>query len=64
MGAIAAFRLGIHRANGALVLLAGVYTMTLLIAFPLSLALRGMLEVHLGRSLSADSVATDTNHDW
>lgn len=64
MGAIAVFRLGIRRVNGALVLLAGVYTMTLLIALPLSLALRGMLEAHLGSSLAAESAAAATNHDW
>ena len=50
------FRDGIRRVNGAPLVLAGVCAVTLLVALPLSLALRGMLEAHLGPSLAADAV--------
>jgi hypothetical protein len=64
MSALGAFRHGLRRVNGARALLAGVYLMTLLAALPLALALGGMLESHLGRSLAADAAAAHTNHDW
>jgi hypothetical protein len=37
---------------------------TLLIALPLSIALRGMLETHLGPSAAAEAVAGRANYDW
>lgn len=37
---------------------------TLLIALPLSFALRQMIETHLGRSLEAEAVASGTNYAW
>ena len=47
---------GIRRVNGAPLLLLGVFaSLTLLVALPLSLALRGMIEAHLGDSLSAEA---------
>jgi hypothetical protein len=64
MGALAAFRDGIRRVNQAPLLLFGVYLLTLLVALPLSLALRGMIEAHLGRSLAAGQAAASTNYDW
>lgn len=50
--------------NGAPALLAGTCALTLLIALPLSIALRGMLEAHLGDSLAADAVAARADYDW
>ena len=44
--------------------LAGMFTVTLAVALPLSYALRGMIAAHLGASLVADSVASGTNYDW
>ena len=62
--ASAAFREGLGRVNRALVLLPGLCLVTLLIALPLSLALRGMIAGHLGSSLEADTVASATNYEW
>ena len=64
MRAFSAFRDGIRRVNGAPVVLAGMFALTLLVALPLSLALRGMLEAHLGNSLAAEAAASGVNHDW
>ena len=44
-----------RRVNGAPVVLLGMFALTLLVALPLSLALRGMIAAHLGDSLSADA---------
>ena len=64
MTAAAAFREGIRRVNGAPALLAGMCLVTLLIALPLSVALRGMLEAQLGRSLTAHHVASGADYQW
>lgn len=64
MSALAALRDGIRRVNGAPLVLLGMYALTLLMALPLSLALRGMLEAHLGNSLAANAAAAGTNYDW
>lgn len=64
MTAWTAFRDGVRRVNGAPWVLAGMVAVTLLVALPLSLALRGMLEAHLGRSLAAEAVAQGTSYDW
>lgn len=64
MSALAAVRTGIRRVNGAPALLFGVYLTTLLVALPLSLALRGMIETHLGPSLAADAASAAANHEW
>lgn len=64
MGAAAAFREGIRRVNGAPMLVAGLCLVTFLVALPLSLALRGMIEAHLGDSLAAGSVAGGANYQW
>src|SRR5215203_1615362 len=58
------FREGLRRVNGAPLLLAGLCFVTLLVALPLSLALRGMLEAHFGASLIADSAAAGANYEW
>jgi hypothetical protein len=59
-----AFREGLRRVNGAPWMLAGLVAVTVLIALPLSLALRGMIEAHLGQSLLAEAVAKGTSYDW
>lgn len=64
MTAPAAFRDGIRRVNNAPLLLAGMCAVTLLIALPLSIALRGMIEAHLGSSLVAERVASSADYQW
>ncbi len=64
MGAGSAFRDGIRRVNGAPVVLLGMWAVTLFVALPLAIALGGMIEAHLGRSLAAASAAAGTNYDW
>jgi hypothetical protein len=64
MSAAAAFREGVRRVNSAPLMLAGMCFATLLVAFPLSIVLRGMLAAHLGRSLAAESAAAAANYDW
>jgi hypothetical protein len=64
MSGAAALREGIRRVNAAPALVAGMCTITLLIALPLSIALRGMLESHLGHSITADRVAAGGDYDW
>jgi hypothetical protein len=64
MTAAAAFRDGIRRVNGAPMVLAGMFAVTLFVALPLSYALRGMIAAHLGQSLAAEAAAAGTNYDW
>ncbi|HVL67722.1 MAG TPA: hypothetical protein VM364_10700 [Vicinamibacterales bacterium] len=64
MGAGAAFREGVRRVNGAPAVVAGMAAVTLLVALPLSLALRGMIQAHLGRSLAAETAAGTANYPW
>jgi hypothetical protein len=64
MSAFTAFREGMRRVNGAPVVLAGMFLTTLLVALPLSFALRGMIEAHLDGSLAADTAASGVNYDW
>lgn len=64
MGPTAAFRVGLRRVNGAPMVVAGMFAATLLVALPLSYAVRGMLAAHLGSSMAADAAAAGTNYDW
>jgi hypothetical protein len=64
MPALSAFRVGIGRVNRVPLIVIGLFLVTLLIALPLSLALRGMLAAHLGRSLAADAAAAGANYEW
>src|SRR5688500_2312794 len=64
MTAFTAFRDGVRRVNRAPHLLAGMFLVTLLVALPLSLALRGMIESHLGTSLASETLAAGVNNDW
>ena len=58
------FREGVRRVNHAPLLLCGMFAVTLLVALPLSVALGGMIEAHLGRSLAADTAAAGVDYDW
>jgi len=62
--AAAAFRDGVARVNSAPLMLLGMCLVTLLIALPLSLVVRGLIAAHLGNSLAAETAASGTNHDW
>ncbi len=53
-----------RRVNGAPFVLAGMFLLTLLVALPLSIALRGMIEAHLGDSLAANSLVSGNSLDW
>jgi hypothetical protein len=64
MTVLAAWRDGVRRVNGAPLVLAGMFLVTLLVALPLSLALGTMIEAHLGDSLVSESVASGSNLDW
>lgn len=64
MSALSAFRDGVRRVNKAPHLVLGMFLVTLAIALPLSLALRGMIEAHLGPSLEAETLASGVNGDW
>lgn len=64
MTIISALLQGVRRVASAPAVLAGVYALTLLLALPLGLALRGMLRAHLGSSVAADTAASGVNYDW
>lgn len=64
MTARTAFREGIRRVNGAPMVVAGMFAVTLFVTLPLSYALRGMISTHLGSSLAADLAVAGTNYDW
>src|SRR5581483_8243053 len=55
---------GIRRVNAAPAILAGVWLLTFVVSLPLALAMRGLVEHHLGASLAADSAAAGVNYDW
>jgi hypothetical protein len=59
-----AWRDGMRRVTRAPALLVGVWTLTVLVSLPLALALRGMIEQHLGSSLAAETAASGVNYDW
>ena len=64
MSARASLRDGMRRVNGAPLIVCGMFAVTLLVALPLSVALGGMIEAHLGRSLAADAAAAGVDYDW
>ncbi|MGH9172858.1 MAG: hypothetical protein ACRD1H_00805, partial [Vicinamibacterales bacterium] len=55
---------GWRRALGAPWMVVGLWLMTLLLALPLAMTLRGMLAEHLGSSLAAGPAASTVNLDW
>jgi hypothetical protein len=60
----AAYRDGLGRLARAPLVLLGAWLLTLLVALPLALALRGMMAQHLGVSLAAEEAAVGVNWDW
>jgi hypothetical protein len=64
MSALAAFRDGLRRVNGAPALVAGLSAVTLLVALPLSFAVREAIENHVGRSLAAGALASAPDYGW
>jgi hypothetical protein len=64
MRAASAFREGFRRVNRAPLVLLGMYAFTLGIGLPCALALRTLLQAHLGASLAADAAASGVNYDW
>ena len=64
MGAFAAVRSGLDRARRAPAVVLGTLALTLFVSVPLAIALRGMLEGHLGASLAADAALRGANYEW
>ena len=64
MGTFAAVRSGLDRARRAPAVVFGTLALTLFVSIPLAIALRGMLEAHLGASLAADSALRGANYEW
>ena len=55
---------GWRRVGSAPAVLLGVYLLTLVLALPLAITMRGLLRTHLGASLAADTAARGVNYDW
>jgi hypothetical protein len=64
MIARAAFREAVRRVNGAPMVVAGMFAVTLFVSLPLSYALGGMIAAHLGTSVAAEEAASGTNYGW
>jgi hypothetical protein len=58
------FSEGWARLRSAPALLLGVYAITLVLALPLTITMRGLLRTHLGASLAAESAVNGVNYDW
>ncbi len=58
------FSEGWARLRSAPALLLGVYAMTVVLALPLAITMRGLLQAHLGASLAAEGAANGVNYDW
>ena len=58
------FSEGWKRVRSAPALLLGVYAITVVLALPLAITMRGLLETHLGASLAAEFAADGVNYDW
>jgi hypothetical protein len=59
-----AWRDGVKRAVSAPAVLIGLFVLTVAMALPLALTMRGMLGRHLGDSLAATQAADAVNYDW
>jgi hypothetical protein len=55
---------GWRRVLAAPAVLAGVWALTFLLALPLALTMRGLLQSHLASSLAASEAARGVNYDW
>jgi len=60
----AALRDGMRRVNRAPAILLGVWILTVAVSLPLALAVRGLVEQHLGSSLAADTAVSGVNYEW
>jgi hypothetical protein len=58
------FSEGWRRVISAPALLLGVYAVTVVLALPLAITMRGLLQTHLGASLASDGAASGVNYDW
>ena len=61
---VAAWRDGFRRVAAVPSIVVSVFLITLLAALPLAIAMRGMIETHLGRSLRSEQVADGVDGDW
>jgi len=61
---LSAFADGVGRVAGAPAILASVLALTLLVALPPAIVMRGLLAESLGTSLAADSAAAGVNVEW
>ena len=59
-----AFVDGLRRVRRAPGLVIGLWLSTILLALPLAIALRGLIDAHLGASLAATSAVRGVNFDW
>jgi hypothetical protein len=59
-----AWRDGWTRVAAAPAVIAGVFALTLALALPLAMTMRGALQAHLGQSLMATDAAEHVNYDW
>jgi hypothetical protein len=64
MSVARAWNQGWRRALSAPWIVIGLWLVTLLLALPLAVALRGMLAEHLGASVAAGTAASGVNFDW
>jgi hypothetical protein len=64
MSVARAWNQGWRRALAAPWIVIGLWLMTLLLALPLAVTLRGMLAEHLGTSVAAGTAASGVNFDW
>ncbi len=64
MSPLHAWREGIRRVASAPALLAGVWAATMLVSFPLTLAIRADIVRQLGSSLDAEAAARGMAYDW
>src|SRR5439155_1030902 len=60
----AALRDGMRRVNRSPAILLGVWILTVAVSLPLALAVRGLVEQHLGSSLAADTAVSGVNYEW
>lgn len=63
-GAIASWRAGARRVHRAPAIIFTVWVLSLAVALPMGLVLRGMVRDSLGTSLAADAAAEGVNYDW
>ncbi len=61
---LSSFLDGLRRVGRAPAILAGVLLLTLLVALPPAIVLRGLLDESLGDSLAADQAASGVNQEW